>query len=184
MKNFLDIGIPAELNGVLDRLNIVNPTEIQELSIPSALRGDDILASAQTGTGKTLSFALPIVMSLKTNANKRALILSPTRELATQIMKSILSLVDERDKSKAVLLIGGEPKTRQEKETARSINRTGTEVEKVSIRFSIVCLRRCISSVIINELGRLLKRGPVPDGGELHEPAANGPHPGPAARGA
>ena len=70
MKNFLDIGIPAELTGVLDRLNIVNPTEIQELSIPSALRGDDILASAQTGTGKTLSFALPIVMSLKTNANK------------------------------------------------------------------------------------------------------------------
>ena len=94
---------------------IVNPTEIQELSIPSALRGDDILASAQTGTGKTLSFALPIVMSLKANANKRALILSPTRELATQIMKSILSLVDDRDKSKAVLLIGGEPKTRQEK---------------------------------------------------------------------
>ena len=55
MKNFLDIGIPAELTGVLDRLNIVNPTEIQELSIPSALRGDDILASAQTGTGKTFT---------------------------------------------------------------------------------------------------------------------------------
>ena len=115
MKNFLDIGIPSELTDVLGRLNIVNPTEIQELAIPSALRGDDILASAQTGTGKTLAFALPIVMSLKTNANKRALILSPTRELATQIMKSILSLVNDSDKSKAVLLIGGEPKTRQEK---------------------------------------------------------------------
>ena len=115
MKNFHDIGIPSELADVLARLNIVNPTEIQELSIPAALRGDDILASAQTGTGKTLAFALPIVMSLKTNANKRALILSPTRELATQIMKSILSLVNDSDKSKAVLLIGGEPKTRQEK---------------------------------------------------------------------
>ena len=115
MKNFLDIGIPSELTDVLARLNIVNPTEIQELSIPAALRGDDILASAQTGTGKTLAFALPIVMSLKANANKRALILSPTRELATQIMKSILSLIDGCDKSKAVLLIGGEPKTMQEK---------------------------------------------------------------------
>ncbi|MAU43212.1 MAG: DEAD/DEAH box helicase, partial [Proteobacteria bacterium] len=56
MKNFLDIGIPSELTDVLGRLNIVNPTEIQELAIPSALRGDDILASAQTGTGKTLAF--------------------------------------------------------------------------------------------------------------------------------
>ena len=53
MKNFHDIGVPPELIRVLDRLNIVNPTEVQELSIPVALRGDDILASAQTGTGKT-----------------------------------------------------------------------------------------------------------------------------------
>ena len=70
MKNFLDIGVPPELIRVLDRLNIVSPTEIQELSIPVALRGDDILASAQTGTGKTLSFALPIVMSMKASSNK------------------------------------------------------------------------------------------------------------------
>ena len=115
MKNFHDIGVPPELIRVLDRLNIVNPTEIQELSIPVALRGDDILASAQTGTGKTLSFVLPILMSMKASSNKRSLILSPTRELATQIMESILSLIDDCDKSKAVLLIGGEPKTRQEK---------------------------------------------------------------------
>ena len=91
MKNFHDIGVPPELIRVLDRLNIVNPTEIQELSIPVALRGDDILASAQTGTGKTLSFALPILMSKNASSNKRSLIISPTRELATQIMKSILS---------------------------------------------------------------------------------------------
>tara|TARA_B100000575_G_scaffold292759_2_gene302021 strand:- start:4575 stop:5891 length:1317 start_codon:yes stop_codon:yes gene_type:complete len=115
MRNFQDIGIPTDLTDVLARQNIVNPTEIQELSIPFVLRGDDILASAQTGTGKTLSFALPIVMSLKVKGYKKTLILSPTRELATQITKAILSLLDNVDKFKVALLIGGEPKTRQEK---------------------------------------------------------------------
>ena len=87
MKNFFDIGTPADR--VLDRLNIVNPTEIQELSIPSALRGA-IFGIAKLEQENTF-VCITIVMSLKANANKRALILSPTRELATQIMKSILS---------------------------------------------------------------------------------------------
>ncbi|GIR49298.1 MAG: hypothetical protein CM15mP58_13950 [Burkholderiaceae bacterium] len=89
MKNFLDIGIPAELTGVLDRLNIVNPLKFKNCHT-SALRGDDILASAQTGTGKTLSFALPIVMSLRLRKQKGSDFKSNKRA-RTQIMKSILS---------------------------------------------------------------------------------------------
>ena len=115
MNTFHEIGITPDITDTLARLDIVSPTEIQKLTIPSTLRGEDILASAQTGTGKTLSFALPIVMSLKVRGNKRTLILSPTRELAAQIAKSILSLLDDANKLKIVLLIGGESKTKQEK---------------------------------------------------------------------
>ena len=73
-----------------------NPTPIQEAAIPLALEGADILATAQTGTGKTAAFSLPILQHLadepiKGNRPVRALVLAPTRELAVQIEESFRS---------------------------------------------------------------------------------------------
>lgn len=91
---FDDFGLKPELLTALEQLGYTEATPIQEKTIPLVLKNIDVLASAQTGTGKTASFALPIMHQLtstaKANANQtKALILAPTRELALQIFENI-----------------------------------------------------------------------------------------------
>lgn len=90
---FETLNLSASLNQRLKQLNFIKPTEIQEKAIPVILSGQNILASAQTGTGKTAAFGLPILEKLlqdNTSSNHylRALILAPTRELAAQIAQA------------------------------------------------------------------------------------------------
>jgi len=86
---FASLGVPASLVAVLDEDGITTPFPIQEATLPDALAGRDILGRAQTGSGKTLGFALPMVARLaggRTMAGRpRGLVLVPTRELATQV---------------------------------------------------------------------------------------------------
>ncbi|MFT5861131.1 MAG: ATP-dependent RNA helicase RhlE [Flavobacteriaceae bacterium] len=93
---FSELGLLPEILEAIDTLGYENPTPIQERAIPKALDGQDILGCAQTGTGKTAAFSIPILQLLQKNANKnggrrpvRTLILTPTRELAAQIGESI-----------------------------------------------------------------------------------------------
>ncbi len=92
--SFTSLGLIAPLLQALDEAGYKEPTPIQTQSIPAVLRGEDVLASAQTGTGKTASFVLPILQKLhnqpkaKSNHTK-VLILTPTRELAAQVHESI-----------------------------------------------------------------------------------------------
>ena len=89
MNKFKNLGLSVNLISLLEGLGYSKPTKIQSLSIPIALMGRDILGCAQTGTGKTASFVLPIIDILSNQKSKarmpRALILTPTRELADQI---------------------------------------------------------------------------------------------------
>lgn len=90
--NFADLGIEQNLVETLSTLNIVTPTPVQEKSIPHVLEGKNLLAAAQTGTGKTAAFGLPIIQSVqqeKINGTPKALILVPTRELAQQVFESL-----------------------------------------------------------------------------------------------
>ncbi|MFZ3422262.1 DEAD/DEAH box helicase [Vibrio harveyi] len=90
--NFADLGIEQPLVETLGGLNIVTPTPVQEKSIPHVLEGKDLLAAAQTGTGKTAAFGLPIIQTVqqqKRNGTPQALILVPTRELAQQVMDNL-----------------------------------------------------------------------------------------------
>ncbi|HXT69698.1 MAG TPA: DEAD/DEAH box helicase [Vicinamibacterales bacterium] len=84
---------PSLLNGIKD-LGFVRPTPIQAESIPAALSGRDVLATAQTGSGKTAAFLLPILNSLidEPRGKTRALVLAPTRELAAQILEDLKDL--------------------------------------------------------------------------------------------
>ncbi|HHS82353.1 MAG TPA: DEAD/DEAH box helicase, partial [Devosia sp.] len=91
---------------------MVTPTPIQAKSIPVALDGNDILGSAQTGTGKTLAFGVPLVAHLLRNESGAGLILLPTRELAGQVMKSLQTLIG-RSSIPVALLIGGEDMGKQ-----------------------------------------------------------------------
>jgi len=84
------------------------PTPIQRESIPIALTGKDILASAQTGSGKTAAFAIPIIENLPDDSTDIAVILAPTRELANQIYEVFIQLLGFKNSLKVVSLIGGE----------------------------------------------------------------------------
>src|SRR5690606_14842226 len=92
---FADLGVAEPLCRALAAQNYANPTPIQAHSIPALLAGRDLLGLAQTGTGKTAAFTLPILQHLAATHEKRepktarALILAPTRELVVQIAKSI-----------------------------------------------------------------------------------------------
>ncbi|MDP2599770.1 MAG: DEAD/DEAH box helicase [Deltaproteobacteria bacterium] len=103
---FNNLGICPEIMGVLDRLRFTIPTPIQHQSIPAGLAGKDIIGIAQTGTGKTLAFGIPMVQRLQTIPG-RGLILLPTRELALQVNETLQRVARPFNMSTAVL-IGGE----------------------------------------------------------------------------
>lgn len=90
MATFSDLGLMPDLLRAVRDVQYETPTPIQEQAIPVALSGNDILACAQTGTGKTAAFLLPILQRLTQSERKgvRALVLTPTRELAAQIAES------------------------------------------------------------------------------------------------
>lgn len=97
--------LPEFLQTALKRMLIREPTPIQARALPPALAGKDVLGTAQTGTGKTLAFLLPLVVRLTQNPAENALILSPTRELAQQIFTELEKLTDALP---AALIIGGD----------------------------------------------------------------------------
>ena len=74
-------------------MQITTPTPIQIATIPIGLKGQDILASAQTGSGKTIAYAIPLIVKLMQNPNQTAIILTPTRELATQVHQCLNQLL-------------------------------------------------------------------------------------------
>jgi ATP-dependent RNA helicase RhlE len=91
---FKNLGLQPQLLKAIQKKGYTNPSVIQEKSIPLILQGKDILASAQTGTGKTAGFTLPLLQILNTqntgkNRKIRSLILTPTRELAAQIFENV-----------------------------------------------------------------------------------------------
>jgi len=91
---FVSLGISAPILETIAKLTYIKPTPVQVESIPAILKGRDVMAAAQTGTGKTAGFTLPILDLLaqgpRVKANQvRALILVPTRELAAQVGDSV-----------------------------------------------------------------------------------------------
>jgi ATP-dependent RNA helicase DeaD len=113
MENFASLGLPEQLTNSLKLLNFITPTPIQVKVIPDALLGRDILGSAQTGSGKTAAFGIPLISKLISNPNMAALVMAPTRELAVQVIKMLESLIGKNSNIKTALLIGGEQITKQ-----------------------------------------------------------------------
>ena len=113
MENFTTIKIEDSLKHSLSRMNFIKPTPIQGMAIPVALEGKDILGTAQTGTGKTLAFSIPLINKLILDKNAFALVMCPTRELASQVMEAIKSIISDKINIKTALLIGGESMQKQ-----------------------------------------------------------------------
>jgi ATP-dependent RNA helicase DeaD len=101
------------LQDSLATMNFSEPTPIQAMAIPFGLQGRDILGSAQTGTGKTAAFCIPMIDYLIKNPTAHALVMLPTRELAGQVHEVARKMIGEHGKGpdgiKTALLIGGEP---------------------------------------------------------------------------
>jgi ATP-dependent RNA helicase DeaD len=113
MDDFSTLGLPQPLMQSLERMNFTTPTPIQAQAIPPALQGRDILGSAQTGTGKTGAFGIPLVAKLMNSPRGAAIVMTPTRELAVQVMKMLEELLGKKSGINTALLIGGEPYPRQ-----------------------------------------------------------------------
>lgn len=109
MLDFLQLGIRKEINHTLKSLGIVEPTPIQERTIPAVLEGKDVISKAQTGTGKTLAFVLPILEKIDVHESEvQALILTPTRELALQISKEIKKMMENVEGVNVLAVYGGQ----------------------------------------------------------------------------
>jgi ATP-dependent RNA helicase RhlE len=114
LDNFHGFGLAAPLNTALAKLGFARPTPIQVQAIPPLMKGRDLIGIAQTGTGKTAAFALPILNRIVTDrrpapkGGARVLVLSPTRELASQIAQSFRDLSDGLG-LKIAVVFGGVP---------------------------------------------------------------------------
>ncbi len=113
LDNFHQFGFPEALIHRLDQLNFKAPTPVQAQAIPEIISGRDILASAPTGTGKTGAFGIPLAAGLMENPQGAALIVTPTRELAQQVLREVQSMIPKSAKIRTACLIGGEAYGRQ-----------------------------------------------------------------------
>ena len=113
MDNFLNLGISKEILFNLKSLNLVKPTPVQQRAIVPGFEGKDILAIANTGTGKTAAFGIPIIQRLNQNKSLSSLILSPTRELSIQIGKHLRELMGKNINIKSAVVIGGDSMKKQ-----------------------------------------------------------------------
>ena len=118
---FKDLPILETTKEALEFYNLTDATAIQQLAIPKMLEGKDFIAQAQTGTGKTFAFAIPMVEMIDPNSkNINGLVITPTRELSIQVFKEFLKLVKFYPKLKIALIVGGESYTKQFRELAKN----------------------------------------------------------------
>jgi len=114
--DFSNLGIAPKLLDIIGQLRFTTPTPIQRKSIPIAIEGKDLVGIAQTGTGKTMAFGIPMIQRLASHGGK-GLVLVPTRELALQVNESLKNIGGKLGLRTAVL-IGGAPKEPQLKALA------------------------------------------------------------------
>tara|TARA_Y100001970_G_scaffold294363_1_gene451562 strand:- start:10284 stop:11627 length:1344 start_codon:yes stop_codon:yes gene_type:complete len=164
---FATLGLSDKIIKSVEDAGYLHPTPIQEKSIPYVLMGRDVLGGAQTGTGKTASYALPIIDILDSSSSKarmpRALLLAPTRELAQQIANNF-SVYSKRHSLKYVILIGGESMGDQEKalDTNPDIL-IATPGRLLDLFERGMLILSGVKVLVIDEADRMLDMGFIPD---------------------
>ena len=161
MNQFSDFNLSPALKTRLAAANFVTPTPVQAGAIPPALEGKDVLATAQTGTGKTLSFLIPIIERLQKSENKnaKALILLPTRELAMQVEQAFRKIAAGSNLHVA-LVCGGMnegPQLQSIRKGARLIVATPGRLEDY-LKRKLVRLDQ-VEMLVLDEVDRMLDMG-------------------------
>jgi ATP-dependent RNA helicase RhlE len=158
-QSFRELGVSTPVVDALAARSIHEPFRIQELVLPDALAGLDVLAKSPTGSGKTLAFALPIVERLATNDPRpSALVLVPTRELAAQVTAELESLAPARQLSVAAVY-GGMPLRAQAKKakSAHILVATPGRLEDLAERRLVELTR--VQTFVLDEADRMLDMG-------------------------
>jgi len=165
--SFSDLGLSPEVLNAINDAGYVSPTPIQEKAIPYVLMARDLLGCAQTGTGKTASFTLPMIEILSSGRARarmpRSLILTPTRELATQIADNF-EIYGKYNKLTMALLIGGVSIEDQFKKLDRGVDVLIATPGRLLDHFDRGrILLNGIKILVIDEADRMLDMGFIPD---------------------
>ncbi|WP_075037453.1 DEAD/DEAH box helicase [Halobacillus dabanensis] len=163
MQPFEKLGVSKELADMLKREGIASPTPVQNKAIPPLMNGEDLIAQAQTGTGKTFAFVLPILQKVDSTSNEvQAVIITPTRELALQITNEVNKL---KNKDTHVLAVyGGQDVAKQ----ANKLNGKAHIVIATPGRLLDHLRRETISldhvrHLVLDEADQMLEAGFLPD---------------------
>ncbi len=166
-KTFAELGLSKTLQSAIEAAGYTSPTPIQSAAIPVALTGRDVLGIAQTGTGKTASFVLPMINRLETGRARarmpRSLILAPTRELAAQVAQSF-EKYGVHHKLTLALLIGGVSMDDQVKKLDRGVDVLIATPGRLLDHFQrgrIMLMG--VEILVIDEADRMLDMGFIPD---------------------
>lgn len=159
---FEKMEIDEEIKQILKKKGIEKPTEIQQKTIIPAIQGKDIIGESATGSGKTLAFSIPIIQKLSPTGQPKALILTPTRELAQQITK-VVQQISKNTKIKTATVYGGESIYRQIDEIKTSDIIIGTPGRVLDhLRRRTLNLGN-IQFLVLDEADRMLDMGFIND---------------------
>ncbi|MCJ8322622.1 MAG: DEAD/DEAH box helicase [Rhizobiales bacterium] len=164
---FADLGLSSKVTETIEEIGYTDPTPIQVAAIPAILQGRDVLGIAQTGTGKTASFTLPLLTKLESGRARarmpRSLILCPTRELAAQVFENF-EKYGKRQKLSVALLIGGMAFKDQERILDRGADVLIATPGRLMDHFERgkLMLTR-VEYFVIDEADRMLDMGFIPD---------------------
>ena len=166
-KTFAELGLSPKVQAAIEAAGYTTPTPIQAAAIPIAVTGRDVLGIAQTGTGKTASFVLPMITRLETGRARarmpRSLILAPTRELAAQVAQSF-EKYGVNHKLDVALLIGGVSMDDQVKKLDRGVDVLIATPGRLLDHFQrgrIMLMG--VEILVIDEADRMLDMGFIPD---------------------
>jgi superfamily II DNA/RNA helicase len=165
--SFEDLGLSPEVLRAITEVGYTTPTPIQEQAIPYVLMGRDVLGCAQTGTGKTASFTLPMIDILAAGRARarmpRSLIIEPTRELAAQVGEAF-EVYGKYHKLEKALLIGGESFSDQERKLDRGVDvLIATPGRLIDLYEHGKILLSDVKILVIDEADRMLDMGFIPD---------------------
>ena len=167
LSNFSSLGLDASIVEAVAKAGYSQPTEIQQQAIPSALAGNDVLGIAQTGTGKTASYVLPMISMLNRGRARarmpRSLVVAPTRELASQVAENFETYA-ANSKLKMSLLIGGVSFAEQLAKIDRGVDVLIATPGRLLDHFERGrLLLSGVSILVIDEADRMLDMGFIPD---------------------
>jgi superfamily II DNA/RNA helicase len=160
-KNLFEkMGLHPQILRALKKMEITTPTPIQTKALPLALAGKDVLGTAQTGTGKTFAFSIPLLTSLLNGTNKASLVIAPTRELAEQVIKAIEALIGHHPDIKTTLLIGGRAMFKQLKSLKRNPNVLVGTPGRIIDHFERGTIQtKDIGFIVLDEMDRMFDMG-------------------------